>query len=110
MKQSKINFEITLDEDNIPEKISWDATEKPDDGPSETNAINMSGGDPAQKNTRRIDLWTKEMTVNEMQIHFYQMLIKMADTFQRATNNSEAVEMIRKFSSDFAQKFRLNSI
>jgi hypothetical protein len=49
------------------------------------------------------------MTVNEMQIHIYQTLVKMADTFKRATNNSEAAGMIRRFSMHFAKQTVMKS-
>jgi hypothetical protein len=31
----------------------------------------------------RIDLWTKEMPVDEMKIFFHQTLVAMSDTFHR---------------------------
>jgi gliding motility-associated protein GldC len=66
MKKSDITFTVDLDQENIPSKISWDATEKDKDAPSETRAINISLWDHELQNTLRIDLWTKEMTVDEM--------------------------------------------
>jgi len=30
MKKSEINFKIELDQNNVPEKILWDATDKPE--------------------------------------------------------------------------------
>ncbi len=70
MKQSSIHFNIQLDDNNVPEKIEWDATDKPDGGESESKAISISLWDHAQKNTMRIDLWTKDMPVNDMK-RFY---------------------------------------
>ncbi len=66
MKESKINFTIKLDKDNIPEQIFWEATDKPEESISETTAVSISLWDQLQKNTMRIDLWNKEMPVNEM--------------------------------------------
>lgn len=66
MKKSTIQFTIELDENNIPEKIEWDATEKPDPGMSETKSISISLWDHVQQNTMRIDLWSKDMPVDEM--------------------------------------------
>ena len=70
MKQSTIRFDITLDKDNVPEKILWDATDKPDDGVTETKSIGIALWDHKQKSTLRIDLWTKDMPVEEMK-RFY---------------------------------------
>ena len=66
MKKSTIHFTIQLDDNNVPEKIEWDATDKPDPGSSETKSISISLWDHQQKNTMRIDLWAKDMPVNEM--------------------------------------------
>ena len=47
------------------------------------------------------------MTVGEMNNHFHQIFLKMADTFERSTQNREAANMIRDFSSDFAKNVEL---
>ncbi|CAN5315084.1 gliding motility protein GldC [soil metagenome] len=70
MKKSHINFTIQLDSNNIPDKIEWDATEKLDSGLSETKAISINLWDHEQKNTMRIDLWAKDMPVDDMK-RFY---------------------------------------
>jgi gliding motility-associated protein GldC len=108
-KNSQINLFITLDEKKIPEKIQWEADDAQFNGRKESKTMMLSLWDKEENVTFSIDLWTKEMTVNEMQIHFYQVLLKMADTFQRATNNSEAAEMIKNFSYDFAEKLKLKT-
>jgi gliding motility-associated protein GldC len=66
MKKSTINFEVELDDKNIPIQILWDATDKPDPGMSETKSISLSLWDHKTKNTLRIDLWAKDMPVEEM--------------------------------------------
>ena len=70
MKKSTIQFKIELDSNNVPEKIEWDATEKPESGLSETKAISINLWDHQQKNTMRIDLWAKDMPVEDMKRFF----------------------------------------
>lgn len=70
MKNSTIQFSVQLDANNIPEKIEWDATDKPEEGFTETKAIGIALWDHQQKNTMRIDLWTKDMPVDDMK-RFY---------------------------------------
>lgn len=70
MKKSTIQFTVHLDATNTPEKIEWDATDKPEEGLSETKAISIALWDQIQKNTMRIDLWSKDMPVDEMK-RFY---------------------------------------
>jgi len=64
----------------------------------------LSLWDPKEKLTLGIDLWTKEMMVEDMKAHFYQMFMKMADTYERSTHGAEAAMMIRDFGEDFAKK------
>jgi gliding motility-associated protein GldC len=66
MKKSTIHFEVELDDKNIPTRIQWDATDKPDPGLTETKSISVSLWDHKTKNTLRIDLWSKDMPVEEM--------------------------------------------
>jgi gliding motility-associated protein GldC len=58
----------------------------------------------------RIDLWTKEMMVDEMADFYYQMLISMADTFKRATQNQELCDDMKTFAKNFFEKFRQSQL
>ncbi len=87
MKKSNINFTIELDPQNVPEKIMWDATEKPDPGLSETKSISIALWDQNQKNTLRIDLWTKDMPVEEMKRFYIDCIGGMAQSVLSATGD-----------------------
>ncbi len=103
---SEIKLDIALDENKIPETIRWSAE---DGGVSneETKAVMLSVWDSAKKESLRIDLWTKDMPVDEMKIFFHQTLSAMADTFQRATNDDKMSETMRDFCDYFAEKLEL---
>ncbi|MCC5929856.1 MAG: gliding motility protein GldC [Cyclobacteriaceae bacterium] len=88
MKKSKIEFEIELDDKNIPEKIIWKASDNPDgDSPSETRSISIALWDHMQKNTLRIDLWSKEMQVDEMKRFYVDMLGGLAQSVMNSTGD-----------------------
>jgi gliding motility-associated protein GldC len=87
MKKSEIKFQIELDENNVPEKIQWDASDKPESGFSESKAISIALWDHLQKNTLRIDLWTKEMPVNEMKRFYIDCLGGLAQSVLTSTND-----------------------
>ena len=103
-KKSDINFSINLDENHIPEKIEWSATDSGEEGAKEAKAIMMSLWDADENNTLRIDLWTKEMMVDEMKHFFYQSFITMSDTYERATNDKEIANEIREFGKHLGEK------
>ncbi|HNP20411.1 MAG TPA: gliding motility protein GldC [Fulvivirga sp.] len=100
MKQSKINFTVALDDDNIPEKITWEATEKGTDHPEETKSISISLWDHQQQNTMRIDLWTKEMPVDEMKRFYIDCLGGLAQSVQNSTGD----EFMSKQMNDLCEK------
>ena len=87
MRKTKINFEVQLDGNNVPEKIHWEASDKPDAAPSETKSISISLWDEAQKNTLRIDLWTKDMPVEEMKRFYIDCLGGLAQSILSSTGD-----------------------
>ena len=106
-REAEINLKIKLDEKNFPTEINWKATESGFDGEKPTEAMLLSLWDGENKNTLSIDLWTNKMLVDDMSFHFYQTFLKMADTYQTASNNEEAGKMIRDFAYKFAEKLEL---
>jgi gliding motility-associated protein GldC len=55
----------------------------------------------------KIDLWTTEMTVEEMKVFFHQTLLTMADTFEKATGETNIVEDLRDYCYHFADKMNI---
>ena len=63
--------------------------------------------DAKENNTLRIDLWTKDMMVDEMKQFYHQCLLSMADTFDRATGEAETAKEMRGFAQHFGEKMEL---
>lgn len=103
---SEIKFLINLDENRVPEKLQWTAQ---DGGVNaeEAKAIMLSIWDSKHQETLRIDLWTKDMPVDEMKKFFHQTLVAMSDTFQRATNDERMTDTMKDFCDYFAEKMDL---
>jgi gliding motility-associated protein GldC len=108
-KISEIKLTVKLDDNRVPEKIEWEATDAGFKGKKEAKSFMLSLWDKEENITLGIDLWTKEMLVDDMNIHFHQVFLKLADTYKRATKNSEAAGMIEDFSSKFAKKLKIDS-
>ena len=106
MKQSTITINVALDEDKVPQEINWQATDSTADTAQKAKAMMLAFWDGADKSAMRIDLWTKDMMVDEMADFFYQTITTMADTYSRATRHTELVEDMKKFAQDFYKKFR----
>jgi gliding motility-associated protein GldC len=103
---SEIKFLVELDANRVPEKLFWTA----EDGGvaiSATKAIMLNVWDHNAKESMRIDLWTKDMPVDEMKIFFHQTLVAMAETFKRATNDEKMSDTMLDFCDYFAEKLEL---
>lgn len=105
MKTSEIKFTVTLDEKSMPQKIDWNATDT--HKASTCKAVSIALWDSNEKNTLRIDLWTKDMLVDEMKRFYHQNLLSMADTLERATGETEAAKAMRNFAQEFGERLNL---
>ncbi|XCF07215.1 gliding motility protein GldC [Tamlana crocina] len=105
--KSKIELNVELDENRVPEKLHWSAN---DGGVSneEAKAMMLSVWDSKAQESLRIDLWTKDMPVDEMKVFFHQTLVAMSDTFYRATQDDKMSATMKDFCEYFAEKLELN--
>ena len=103
MKESKIIVNVSLDENKIPEKLQWEATDGGQEL-SESKAAFLSLWDLKTKETLRIDLWTKEMESDEMKHFFHQTLLSMSDTLERAIGEDKMARDLRDFCHHFSEK------
>lgn len=103
---SQIKIDVTLDENKVPEALHWTAE---DGGISNaaSKALLLSVWDHKAKESLRIDLWTKDMPLDEMKIFFHQTLTAMSETFERATNDEKMAATMRDFCDYFAEKLDL---
>jgi len=87
MRKSEIKISVELDEQNIPEKITWDADEKEKPGASETKSMSLAMWDHDTKNTLRIDLWSKDMPVEDMKRFYIDCVGGMAQSILNSTGD-----------------------
>ena len=109
MKKSDIKFDVSLDENHVPEKIEWSASDTGESELKEAKAMIISLWDAKENNTLRIDLWTKDMMLDEMKHFFYQSIITMSDTYERATNDKAIAEEMREFGKMIGEKMLANN-
>src|ERR671921_686739 len=106
MHTSTITIDVQLDPQKVPQQISWRASDSTADMAQRAKAMMIAFWDGTDKTALRIDLWTKDMMVDEMADFYYQMFSTMADTFERSTKQKELSEDIKNFAKSFQQKFR----
>lgn len=105
MKQSEVNFKIELDENNVPETIQWDATDKPGDM-DHTKAISIGIWDDIEKNTMRLDLWTKDMPMHEMKMFYIDALGGMAQSLLTATGDEKMSNSIKQLGDTLGKQLQ----
>ena len=110
MNKSTITINVVTDENRVPDSISWNATDTGAENAQKAKAMMISFWDSADKAALRIDLWTKDMMVDEMADFFFQTMMTMADTYGPATKYTEQVDEMKKFAHDFYEKFKAKQL
>ncbi len=101
-RKANIDIRVSLNENNIPELISWKATDQKEKE-ANAEAFLLSFWDSGTKNSFNIDLWTKEMTVEEMKFFIFQNLLKMSNVLERSTGDEDLVKKMKEFSKKFGK-------
>ncbi len=106
---SEIKLKVGLDENRIPEELTWSAEDGGLDN-EDAKAMMLSVWDSKNRESLKIDLWTKDMPVDEMKIFFHQTLVTMSDTFFKATQDEKMTATMKDFCDYFAEKLELKKI
>lgn len=106
-RTTEIKLVVTLDENKMPERIEWLADDAEFKTCKEAKTLMLSLWDKEDRVTLGIDLWTKDMFIEDMNLHYYQIILKLAETYRKSTNNSDAAKMFDEFASEFAEKINL---
>ena len=105
---SEIRLKVGLDENRVPEDLTWSAEDGGIDN-EKAKAMMLSVWDSKNQESLKIDLWTKDMPVDEMKTFFHQTLVTMADTFMKATQDEKMTATMKDFCDYFAEKLELKS-
>ena len=102
MKKSEIYFSIALDNEHIPEAISWRATDA-GENIHFAKAINVSIWDRNEEGTMKLDLWTKDMPVDEMKRFYIDIIGSMSQTIRTATNDEVMAGKMKNLCQELIQ-------
>ena len=102
MTSSEIKFKVTVDENQLPHAIEWEAPDAKEG--SSCKSIMLALWDEKENNTMRIDLWTKDMSVDEMKKFFHQNIVTLTDTYLRATNDETTAKEVREYMSELGKR------
>lgn len=102
MPTNSIHIEVITDEQHIPEKIKWEAPQIMEKGESKSIALALWDG--KENNTLRMDVWTKDMTTDEMKKFLLQNIITLCDTYEKATSDEALADKIKQFIIHLAKE------
>src|SRR5690606_36652999 len=101
-------LQIELDDKNVPETIQWSSTDGESAEELPAKAMFLALWDAQYKNSLRIDLWTKDMSYDEMKRFFYETLQTLGDSFCRSSGGDPLVEKLigelRDYCAHYADK------
>ncbi len=106
-RTAEIKLTVDLDDSDLPTRIEWQASEGQDGGPIACESMMLSVWDSDNKTLAAIDLWIKDTSIDDLNIYFYQVIHKMADTYLRATLNKEIADSIHEFGEGFGKNLGL---
>ncbi len=100
---SRIVINVTTDENQVPVAMEWTA----EDGGvmnQPASAMALSMWNAKEFAAMRMDLWTKEMSVEEMRSFVVQTIMTLADTYERSTSDKDHANALRGFTEEFAKR------
>ncbi|MGE0566867.1 MAG: gliding motility protein GldC [Bacteroidia bacterium] len=95
MKVSEIKFKVLIDEDHLPVDIKWEANDANEKSHAKSAMIAL--WDANENNTLRMDLWTKDMSIDEMKKFYHQNVVTLTDTYLRATGDENTAKKVKEF-------------
>ena len=96
-KTATINFKINLDPNNVPEDITWEATDS-QNNTHKAKAVIISVWDGEEKTSLKIDLWTKDMMAEEMKFFIVQILDSLSETYRKAVGDDKVAMEMKQFT------------
>ncbi len=100
-RDSEIRIAVRLDDTRMPIDMQLDGTDFEE--AQAVKAMLLSVFDHDRRETLKIDLWTKDMQVVEMDRFMYQTLRGLADTYRSATNNTAMANAMQQFVQYFGE-------
>ena len=100
-RTSEIQLTVTTDANKVTTAIHWSASDGgKQDEKAKALALNLWNGREAET----IHLWDKDMSVVEMKEFVCQSIMTLADTLEKATQDTRAAGAIRGFTSELAER------
>ena len=101
MSENTITIKVSTDENHVPTDIVWSA-EGGDIKNRCAKAMALAMWDDKDGATMNMDLWTKDMSVDEMKRFVCENMMTLASTLETATSDKGHAEAMRGFTRELA--------
>ena len=101
---SEILIKVHLDEQKVPERIEWNASDSGLQNLSNSKSVFLALLDKETLDTSTLFLWTKECQVSEMDRKVFYALSALADGYYKATQHTGLANEMRQFIRHFGEK------
>jgi gliding motility-associated protein GldC len=103
LKKEKFSIDVLMDENLIPEDLQWNSSQGK--GQSEkASAALIYLWNPQKNETFSLDLWTKKMSIEEMNKMMFQTIMTLANSYEKATSEDQLANAMRDFGEFFGEK------
>ena len=103
MSNNIIKIKVNTDENHVPTDIVWSA-EGGKIKNRKAKAMALAMWDEKDGITMNMDLWTKDMSVDEMKRFVCDNMMTLANTLETATSDKGHAEAMRGFTRELANR------
>jgi gliding motility-associated protein GldC len=103
MSENKITIVVSTDENHVPTDMVWSA-EGGDIKNRHAKALAIGMWDKEDRSTMNMELWTKDMSVDEMKMFVCDNMMTLANTLETATSDKGHAEAMRGFTRELAHR------
>lgn len=104
-----ILLRVKLDSENIPETIYWKQGSNDEQQWIPAKAFLLSIFEEQTRDTLKLDIWTKDFQMNEMDRFMFNTLQALCETYRKATSNAELAHQFDGFVNYFGEKTQIIS-
>jgi gliding motility-associated protein GldC len=103
VKKEKFSIDVLMDENLIPEDLQWNSSQGKGESEKASAAL-IYLWNAQKKETFSLDLWTKKMSIEEMNKMMFQTIMTLANSYEKATSEDQLANAMRDFGEFFGEK------
>ena len=104
LKKEKFSIDVLMDENLIPEDLQWNSPQGKGQSEKASQSALIYLWNAQKNETFSLDLWTKKMSIEEMNKMMFQTIMTLANSYEKATSEDQLANAMRDFGEFFGEK------